>query len=157
MKVEELDLTEITFNYLGPVGQHYVPKQETFDSLGYDIQYVGEKALMIPGFQQVLVPTGLRLARPLPSHLAMTIWPRSSLFRKHSCIVTNSIGLVDGLYSDEIFVSLYNMRGVVDYIKPKERIAQLVFVPVRLPIVAVSNDGKQDAVMTRGGFGSTDG
>ena len=62
----EIDLTEIVFNYIGPEDQHYVPRQGTFDSYGYDIQYVGEDVLTIESQAQMLVPTGLRLAKPLP-------------------------------------------------------------------------------------------
>lgn len=153
-----MDLREITFNYIGPKEHHYVPKQATHDSFGYDIRYVGYEDFYLSRKTQLLVPTGLRLARPLPSDLALTIWPRSSLFKRYGCIITNSIGLVDGLYKDEIFVSLAVVFSQSRaFIEPGTSIAQLVFLPVALPLVIVDNSGKQDAAMTREGFGSTDG
>lgn len=160
-----MDLREITLNYIGPKEHHYVPTQATHDSYGYDIRYVRLirrdeitarfTKFNIPAHTQKIVPTGLRLAKPLPSDLAMTIWPRSSLFKKYGCIITNSPGLVDSLYKDEIFVSLYNTGDTYTEIIEGERIAQLIFLPVAKPLVIVDNSGEQASVMTRGGHGST--
>ena len=56
--------------------------------------------------------------------------PRSGLGHKHGLVLGNLTGLIDSDYQGQVFISCWN-RGSQGYeIKPGERIAQMVFVPV---------------------------
>ena len=56
--------------------------------------------------------------------------PRSGLGHKHGLVLGNLTGLIDSDYQGQVFISCWN-RGKESYeVRPGERIAQMVFVPV---------------------------
>jgi dUTP pyrophosphatase len=82
------------------------------------------------------------------------VLPRSGLGHKHGIVLGNLVGLIDSDYQGQIFVSLWNRGGSVFTLKPMERIAQLVVVPVLQVQLNVVDDfcaSERGA----GGFGST--
>ena len=111
-----------------------------------------------PGAPAELVPSGLALHMADP-HLAALILPRSGLGHRKGLVLGNAVGLIDADYTGEILISAWNRNapGTAPLvIRPGERIAQMLFVPVVRPaLVEVAEFTRGSA--RRGGFGSTGG
>lgn len=99
------------------------------------------------------MPSGLAIHIVDPG-LAAVILPRSGLGHKHGIVLGNLVGLIDSDYQGQIFISVWNRGNEAFELKPLERIAQLVVVPVvqvSLNVVDTFNESQRGA----GGFGST--
>jgi len=99
------------------------------------------------------VPTGMAVHIGDPS-LAAMILPRSGLGHQHGIVLGNLIGLIDSDYQGQLFVSIWNRSNHSFAIKPGERIAQMVVVPV----VQVAFETVEEFHQTQrgtGGFGHT--
>ena len=106
-----------------------LPNYATDGSAGLDMRACIVDALtVIPG-DTVLVPTGLAIHIG-DSALAAVLLPRSGLGHKHGLVLGNLTGLIDSDYQGQIFISCWNRGSKTYEIKPGERIAQMVFVPV---------------------------
>ena len=100
-----------------------------------------------------LVPTGIAIHLDDPG-LAAVIIPRSGLGHKHGIVLGNLVGLIDSDYQGQLMVSCWNRGREPFEVKPLERIAQLVIVPVvqvELNVVESFEESTRGA----GGFGST--
>jgi dUTP pyrophosphatase len=100
-----------------------------------------------------LIPSGLAIHLADPG-LAAIVIPRSGLGHKHGIVLGNLVGLIDSDYQGQVFVSCWNRGREAFVVKPLERIAQLVIVPVvqvELNIVEAFDESSRGA----GGFGST--
>ena len=80
--------------------------------------------------------------------------PRSGLGHKHGVVLGNLVGLIDSDYQGQIMVSVWNRGSETFVIKPLERIAQLVIVPVLQVTLNVVEEFESSA-RGAGGFGST--
>jgi dUTP pyrophosphatase len=111
---------------------------------------LNESVVLEPGRAE-LIPTGLAIYLEDPG-LAAVILPRSGLGHKHGVVLGNLVGLIDSDYQGQLLVSCWN-RGLEPFtIRPGERIAQLVVVPV----VQVDLEVVEDFATTArgaGGFG----
>ena len=106
-----------------------LPNYATDGSAGLDMRACIDDALtVIPG-DTVLVPTGLAIHIG-DRALAAVLLPRSGLGHKHGLVLGNLTGLIDSDYQGQIFISCWNRGSKTYEIKPGERIAQMVFVPV---------------------------
>jgi len=89
----------------------------------------------------------------------LIITPRSSLWKKHHVILTNSIGIIDKEYcgyEDEIKASLYNPTEESTTIEKGERIVQALLIrSLTSEPITVSREEIRSH-KSRGGFGSTD-
>ena len=84
--------------------------------------------------------------------LAAVILPRSGLGHKHGIVLGNLVGLIDSDYQGQLMVSCWNRGAEPFTVKPGERIAQLVVVPVvqvELQVVGEFATSERGA----GGFG----
>jgi hypothetical protein len=77
----------------------------------------------------VLIPTGIAIHLADPG-LAAMILPRSGLGHKHGIVLGNLVGLIDSDYQGEIMVSTWNRGSEPFTLRPLDRLAQLVVVPV---------------------------
>ncbi len=112
------------------VGNEFpLPEYATEGSAGLDLRAcIDEEITLQPG-QTELVPTGIAIHIGDPS-LAAMILPRSGLGHKHGIVLGNLVGLIDSDYQGQLYVSTWN-RGQHEFsLKPGERLAQLVLVPV---------------------------
>jgi len=104
-----------------------------------------------------ILPCGFQLAHDLPLEetkgLALMVLPRSSLPLKHGLILPNSPGLIDADYAGPLGIIVHNLKDTPVQLPAGTRIAQAVFVEIKLPRL-VETDAA-DASRTRGGFGST--
>jgi dUTP pyrophosphatase len=115
-----------------------LPAYATGGSAGLDLRACLETPVELAAGRAELVPTGLAIHLEDPS-LAAVVLPRSGLAHRHGIVLGNLVGLIDSDYQGELMVSCWN-RGAAPYtIKPGERIAQLVVIPVvqvQLKVVA---------------------
>ncbi len=124
-------MNEVDVKILDPrVGTEFpLPEYATDGSAGMDLRAIlDEDKELLPG-ETFLVPTGLAI-HIASNNMAAMILPRSGLGHKHGIVLGNLVGLIDSDYQGQLFVSCWNRGNTALIIKPGERIAQLVFVPV---------------------------
>ena len=128
-----------------------LPHYATDGSAGLDMRACIDDPVTVNPGDTVLVPTGLAI-HIADASLAAVLLPRSGLGHKHGLVLGNLTGLIDSDYQGQVFISCWN-RGSKSYeIKPGERIAQMVFVPVeqvRFSVVEEFDDSERGS----GGFG----
>jgi dUTP pyrophosphatase len=127
------------------------PQYATAGSAGLDLRACLEKPLELAPGRAELIPTGLAIYLEDPGLAAMVL-PRSGLGHRHGIVLGNLVGLIDSDYQGELMVSCWNRGHGPFTLKPGERIAQLVVVPVvqvELEIVANFEATTRGA----GGFG----
>lgn len=130
-----------------------LPHYATPGAAGLDLRAcLAEELVLQPG-DSALVPSGIAIHIDDAGYAAMVL-PRSGLGAKHGIVLGNLVGLIDSDYQGQIFISAWN-RGRGEFtIKPMDRIAQVIVVPV----VQVEFEVVEEfAHSSRGaeGFGST--
>ena len=133
--------------------QEQLPSYATEGSAGLDLRACIDQEITLQPGQTELIPTGLAIHLDNPGYAAM-ILPRSGLGHKHGIVLGNLVGLIDSDYQGELMVSVWN-RGSQEFVlKPMERLAQLVIVPVQQVQFNVVDEFDQSD-RGAGGFGST--
>ncbi len=133
--------------------QDNLPAYGTSGAAGLDLRACIESPLQLAPGQAELIPTGLAIHIGDPHYAAM-ILPRSGLGHRHGIVLGNLVGLIDSDYQGQVLVSLWNRSAQIFELKPLERIAQLVMVPVMQVSWQVVEDFEASA-RGAGGFGST--
>lgn len=128
-----------------------LPEYATDGSAGLDLRACIDEELQLNPGQTELIPTGIAIHIGDPS-LAAVILPRSGLGHKHGIVMGNLVGLIDSDYQGQLFVSTWNRGQQVFTLKPGERLAQLVFVPV-LQVGFKIVDDFDESDRGEGGFG----
>jgi dUTP pyrophosphatase len=130
-------------------GEFPLPAYATGGSAGLDLRACIDQDLLLEPGRTELIPTGLAIYLEDPG-LAAVVLPRSGLGHKHGVVLGNLVGLIDSDYQGHLMVSCWNRGREPFTIRPGERIAQLVVVPVvqvELEVVA------DFAASARGGGG----
>ena len=129
-----------------------LPKYKTEGSSGMDLMALIENPITIKSQNSALIPTGLSIA--IPKDIEIQIRPRSGLAAKSNISVLNTPGTIDSDYRGEIKIILFN-HGSIDFIiNNKDRIAQMILMPVhKMELEEVEN--LPDTLRGKGGFGST--
>jgi dUTP pyrophosphatase len=130
-----------------------LPAYATPGSAGLDLRACLVDPLTLAPNAWQLVPTGIAIYLNAPNFAAI-ILPRSGLGHKHGIVLGNLVGLIDSDYQGQLMVSAWNRSPTAFTIKPMERIAQLVIVPV---VQAQFNVVTEFPATERGegGYGST--
>src|ERR1700730_15510006 len=148
-------LKKIQVKILDPrMGKEFpLPNYATMGSAGLDLRACIEEPLPILPHQPQLIATGLAIHIADPQLTAM-ILPRSGLGHKHGIVLGNLLGLIDSDYQGPLMISCWNRGTSAFDLKPMERLAQLVLVPVVMATFAETEDF---AISERGsgGFGSS--
>lgn len=131
------------------------PKYQTKGSAGIDLRACINKAIYIQPGETTLIGAGFAINLNNPEYAAM-ILPRSGLGHKNGIVLGNLVGLIDSDYQGELKVSLWNRSDIAYEVKPMDRIAQLVIVPVKQVQFNVV-DTFEESARGEGGFGSTGG
>lgn len=131
----------------------YLPAYATPGSAGMDLRACIDAPVTLTPGQTELVPTGVAIHIADPG-LAAMILPRSGLGHKHGIVLGNLVGLIDSDYQGQLMVSCWNRGDTAFQLKPMERLAQLVLVPI---VRAVFAEVVDFAVSKRGAgaFGSS--
>jgi len=148
-------MNEVDVKILDPrVGKEFpMPEYATHGSAGMDLRAIlDEDKALLPG-ETLLIPTGLAI-HIANNNMAAVILPRSGLGHKHGIVLGNLVGLIDSDYQGQLFVSCWNRGKTTFVIKPGERIAQLVFVPVVQANLNIVESFEQSQ-RGEGGFGHT--
>ena len=129
------------------------PAYASDGAAGLDLRACLPAAITLHPGETTLIPSGLAIHLVDPGLAAMVL-PRSGLGHKHGIVLGNLVGLIDSDYQGQIFVSVWNRGRASFTIQPRERIAQLVVVPVLQVGFNIVDDF---AASARGadGFGST--
>ena len=128
-----------------------LPHYATEGSAGLDMRACVDDVVTVEPGGTTLIPTGLAIHIGDPG-LAAVLLPRSGLGHKHGLVLGNLTGLIDSDYQGQVFISCWNRGSAAYDIRPGERIAQMVFVPVeqvRFELVEEFADSTRGA----GGFG----
>ena len=130
-----------------------MPSYSTPGSAGMDLRACLEESLNLAPAETSLIPTGVAIFVADPGFAAL-ILPRSGLGHKHGIVLGNLVGLIDSDYQGELMISAWN-RGSSNFtIKPGDRIAQLIVVPVQQVELSIVSEFLSTERGT-GGFGSS--
>ena len=129
-----------------------LPSYKTLGASGMDLMAFIKSPVTIKPKTSFLIPTGLSLA--FSKDYEIQIRPRSGLAAKNSMSVLNTPGTIDSDYRGEIKVILYNHSDSDFLINNKDRIGQMILVPV-FKMDLEETDTLPETVRGEGGFGST--
>ena len=133
--------------------KEHLPDYGSIGSAGLDLRAcINEEMTIKPG-ETTLIPTGFAMFLENPDYAAC-ILPRSGLGHKHGIVLGNLVGLIDSDYQGELMVSCWNRSSENFTIKPLDRIAQMIIVPVMQANLNIVEDFEATD-RGSGGFGST--
>ena len=134
-----------------------IPAYQTPGSAACDLSAcLDEPVTLLPG-QSALIPTGIAIAPEAGEEhepVAALLYARSGLAVKHGITLLNCVGVIDADYRGEIKVALINLSAEPYTVTHGERIAQMIFTPVRRGVFAEVSD-LDETERGSGGFGST--
>ena len=129
-----------------------LPAYKTEGASGMDLMALIKEPIILKPNSSCIVPTGLAVA--FSNDFEIQIRPRSGLAAKNSISVLNTPGTIDSDYRGEIKVILFN-HGKNDFtINNKDRIAQMILIPV-IKMKLEETDDLPRTIRGEGGFGST--
>lgn len=146
---------EVKIKALSPkIGREIpAPSFATAGSAAMDLRACIDEAWVIPAGGRAIVPTGLAIALPSASYVAL-ICARSGLAAKSGITMANGVGVIDSDYRGELRVALFNSSQEDYTIRDGDRIAQLMVLPVVQPALRFMEELDETA-RGSGGFGST--
>ena len=129
-----------------------IPTYKSVGASGMDLMAFIEKPIKLAPKSSCLVPTGLSVA--FSDEYEIQIRPRSGLAAKNNISVLNTPGTIDSDYRGEIKIILFNHGNSEFIINNKDRVAQMVLLPVhKMDLEEVEN--LPDTLRGKRGFGST--
>ncbi len=130
-----------------------IPVRATQGSAGIDLYAALEEAFVIKPGDLAQIPTGIAIELP-DKNLTALVFARSGLGTKHGITLSNGVGVIDSDYRGEVFVGLCNVSNVPYEIKPGDRIAQIIIMPIS-NFKLIETDNLNKTTRGEGGFGST--
>jgi len=130
-----------------------LPRYATAGAAGLDLRACIEKEMTLRAGESQLVSTGVAIHVADAGYAAM-ILPRSGLGAKSGIVLGNLVGLIDSDYQGPLMVSLWNRGKAAFTVRPMDRVAQLIVVPVVQVEFEVVEEFAASA-RGAGGFGST--
>jgi dUTP pyrophosphatase len=129
-----------------------MPVYKTKGASGMDLMAFIMQPIKLAPKRSCLVPTGLSVA--FSEDYEIQIRPRSGLATKNNITVLNTPGTIDSDYRGEIKIILFNHGNLDFIINNKDRIAQMILMPVyKMEIEEVEN--LPQTLRGKRGFGST--
>lgn len=129
-----------------------IPTKGSEKSAGYDLYAALVEPIEIAPQRMVKIPTDLAITPP--EGYAGWILPRSGMATKKGLRPANTPGLCDEDYTGNYIVALYNDSDEIQIVEPKDRIAQLVFLPY-ISVDFEEVETLNDTYRGDRGFGST--
>ena len=143
-------MVKVLIKKLDPSAQ--IPSYKTEGASGMDLMAFINEPIKLKPKSSCLVPTALAVA--FSNDYEIQIRPRSGLAAKKNISVLNTPGTIDSDYRGEIKIILFNHGDKEFIINNKDRVAQMVLMPVhKMSLEEVDN--LPDSVRGKGGFGST--
>ena len=131
-----------------------IHEYKTPGSAGVDLVACIDEPLILKPHSHLLIGSGIAVNIEDPNLVAV-VSSRSGLYFKNQVRVGQGTGIIDSDYHGEIGVLLAN-DGITDYtIKPGERIAQLLFMPVEQVKFNIVEEFDITTIRGTGGFGHT--
>ena len=130
-----------------------LPEYKTDGSAGMDVRACIKEKIVVKQGSTVMIPLGFAMHIEDKNIAAITI-PRSGLGSKNGIVLGNLVGLIDSDYQGELMVPLWNRSNKDFDIKPGDRIAQMVFIPLVLAEFEIVNSFEQSERGIKG-FGSS--
>jgi len=129
-----------------------IPSYKTIGASGMDLMAFIKQPIKLSPKESCLVPTGLSIA--FSEEYEIQIRPRSGLAAKKNISILNTPGTIDSDYRGEIKIILFNHGSKEFVINNKDRVAQMVLMPVyKIKFEEVEN--LPETLRGKGGFGST--
>ena len=143
-------MVKVLVKKLDPTVQ--IPSYKTNGASGMDLMAFIKEPIKLASKKSCLVPTGISVA--MSDDYEIQIRPRSGLAAKNNISVLNTPGTIDSDYRGEIKIILFNHGSSEFIINNKDRIAQIILLPVhKMELEEVEN--LPDTLRGKGGFGST--
>ena len=130
-----------------------LPEYKTDGSAGMDVRACIKEKIVVKQGSTVMIPLGFAMHIE-DKNIAAIIIPRSGLGSKNGIVLGNLVGLIDSDYQGELMVPLWNRSNKDFEIKPGDRIAQMVFIPLVLAEFEIVNSFEQSERGIKG-FGSS--
>jgi len=130
-----------------------LPEYKTDGSAGMDLRACIKEKIVVKQGSTVMIPLGFAMHIE-DKNIAAIIIPRSGLGSKNGIVLGNLVGLIDSDYQGELMVPLWNRSNKDFDIKPGDRIAQMVFIPLVLAEFEIVNSFEQSERGIKG-FGSS--
>ena len=143
-------MVKVLVKKLDPTVQ--IPSYKSIGASGMDLMAFIKEPIKLPAKQSCLVPTGISIA--MPDDYEIQIRPRSGLAAKKNISILNTPGTIDSDYRGEIKIILFNHGKEEFIIKNKDRIAQMILMPI-VKMDLEETDSLPDTLRGKGGFGST--
>ena len=129
-----------------------IPKYKSVGASGMDLMAFIKEPIKLNPKSSCLVPTGLAVA--FSNEYEIQIRPRSGLAAKKNISILNTPGTIDSDYRGEIKIILFNHGNSDFIINNKDRIAQMILMPVHKMDMEVV-ESLPETLRGKGGFGST--
>ena len=130
-----------------------MPVYATEGSAGLDLFASIEEELLIKPKAILNIPTGIAIHIG-NKNIAGFVFSRSGLSSKYGIGLVNSVGVIDSDYVGEIICPMINHSEKNYIIKPEDRIAQIIFMPIYTANFILT-DKFDNTKRGAGGFGST--
>ena len=163
-KTEQAKRIETSYAMNAIDGASFTPIRKTSGAIGYDcFACIDQELAIFPG-DVVKIGTGICLdMASSDTYIDLQIdvgdvsfggflFPRSSLA---GLSLTNSVGVIDPDYQGEIIGKFFNYSEDVVYVKPLDRLLQLLFIPTYLPSLCEVDEFEKETERGSGGFGSS--
>ena len=148
----EIKSPSVLIKKLSNVSDFQLPTYQSDEAAGVDLSASIEKPVKILPWEKEIIPCGISIS--MPRGLEAQVRPRSGLAFKHGVTILNTPGTIDSDYRGEIKVVLINLSKQEFLIRPKDRIAQMVFSNVS-QVTFKEVDNLDTTNRGTDGFGST--
>lgn len=129
-----------------------MPRRATAESAGLDLSAAIDAPVTVRRGEITPIPTGIAIQLD-PGYVCL-VFGRSGLGAKHGVLPANAVGVVDSDYRGELTVFLTCLKDEGYTVRPGERVAQMVILPVSMA-GPVRVEELEESARGTGGFGST--
>ena len=150
--MSEIKSPAVLIKKLSNLNDFQLPTYQSDEAAGVDLSASIEEPVKILPWEKEIIPCGISIS--MPRGLEAQVRPRSGLAFKHGVTILNTPGTIDSDYRGEIKVVLINLSKQEFLIRPKDRIAQMVFSNVS-QVTFKEVDDLDTTNRGTDGFGST--
>lgn len=137
-------------------GTFEMPSYANPGDAGLDLIYCGEDIVVLFSGESKVIGTGLSIFIKDPNVMGMIV-PKSGRGSKEGLVLSNLVGIMDAPFQAEYMITAWNrnMDETVVYIRPGEKVAQLILVPILRAKLNIVEEFSEVTQRGLGGLGST--